>query len=464
MSTVIVRPLGPRRRRARLWGPEHPFRDDACLFLLGAAGGYSVNLVGALPGGEILALLFLPMLLLSRGKRAFNRQYLLFYLLTLGWFLGTQIADEANGIAAFNRAKGTARVVFFCIDFIALAMLINNETRKFIVFALSIVAVMLFSAKQYASDTGVAFKFGGSSSIIILALLGASYFYAKKRYRIAIGISVALMVTNLFFAFRSQVAIILVAAALTLPLFTNYGTGYGRGNPTGHNLVRVTALLVFALGSAYIANQLIKYAASRGFYEESTQQKFEKQSSGKLGVLFGGRPETLVAIQAIRDRPIVGHGSFPADFHYLELEQQLQYEYGYSDTDTTEDVDYYPVIPTHSHLTMAWVESGILGGLLWIYILVLTCQAIYRVAVTRPNLAPLYSYLLVNFVWDILYSPFGSVNRMVGAYLVLLSYHLLRAPARGPQGTGSRKPALLQARPVAPKRYLVPGLAQGLRR
>jgi O-antigen ligase len=463
MSTVIVRPLGPRRRRPLLWGREHPFRDDACLFMLGAAGAYSVNLVGALPGGEILALLFLPILLLSRGKRAFDRQYLLFYLLTLGWFLGTLIADESNGIPAFNRAKGVARVVFFCIDFIALAILINNETRKFIVFALGIAAVMLLSAKQFSDDALTAFKFGGSSTIIILSLLGASHFYAKKRYRIAIGISFALMVMNLSFAFRSQVAIILVAAVLTLPLFTNYGMGYGRGNPTGHNFLRVGALLIFALGSAYLANQLIKYAASRGLYEESTQEKFTQQANGKLGVLFGGRPETLVAIQAIRDRPIVGHGSFPADYHYLELKQLLQYENGYSDSDIPEEVDY-PVIPTHSHLTMAWVESGILGGLLWIYILALTLRAIFRVAVTRPNLAPLYSYLLVNFVWDILYSPFGSVNRMVGAYLVLLSYHLLRTPVTGAQAAGLRKPALLHARPIARKRYFVPGLANGLRR
>ena len=160
---------------------------------------------------------------------------------------------------------------------------------------------------------------------------------------------------------------------------------------------------------------------------------------------------------------MVGHGSFPADYHYIELKQQLLYENGYSESDTPEELDY-PVIPTHSHLTMAWVESGILGGLLWIYILVLTLRAIFQVAVTRPNMAPLYSYLLVNFVWDILYSPFGSVNRMVGAYLVLLGYHMLRMPVRGTQSAGPRKRAVLQARPIAPKRYLVPGLEHGLRR
>ena len=40
-------------------------------------------------------------------------------------------------------------------------------------------------------------------------------------------------------------------------------------------------------------------------------------------------------------------------------------------SDTPEDVEE-PVIPTHSHLTMAWVESGILGGVFWIYVLGLT--------------------------------------------------------------------------------------------
>ena len=97
MSTAIVRSFGSRRRPL-LWDSGQAFFSDARLFILGAAGAYSVNLVGALPGEEILLFLYLPILLLSRGKRAFDRQYLLFYLLTLGWLLGTFIADEYNGI------------------------------------------------------------------------------------------------------------------------------------------------------------------------------------------------------------------------------------------------------------------------------------------------------------------------------------------------------------------------------
>jgi O-antigen ligase len=142
----------------------------------------------------------------------------------------------------------------------------------------------------------------------------------------------------------------------------------------------------------------------------------------------GGRPETLVAIQAIRDSPIIGHGSFPFGVKYLQLKQDIQYEHGYSDSDEAEDTEF-PVIPTHSHLTLAWVEGGILGGICWIYIFVLVLRAVLRLSAQRPHMAPLYSYLLVNFLWDILYSPFGSVNRMRAAFFILLSYFILRTPA-----------------------------------
>ncbi len=141
-------------------------------------------------------------------------------------------------------------------------------------------------------------------------------------------------------------------------------------------------------------------------------------------MLVGGRPETLVAIQAIRDSPFIGHGSFPYGPKYIELSQDIQYQHGYSNTDEPEEVEF-EVIPTHSHLTMAWVESGILGGICWIYILLLTLRAVFRVSVLRPRLAPLYCYLLVGFLWDILYSPFGSVNRIWAAFYILLSYNIL---------------------------------------
>jgi O-antigen ligase len=199
--------------------------------------------------------------------------------------------------------------------------------------------------------------------------------------------------------------------------------------PTGGIPVRTLITLVLALVAAYAANSTFRYAATHGLFDESMAAKFQTQSQGDYGVLFGGRPETLVAIQAIIDSPIIGHGSFAYGEKYVELKQDIMYEHGYSDNDDPE-VLFYPTIPTHSHLTLAWVEGGILGGVCWIYIFVLTLRAILRLSSTRPALAPLYCYLLAGFLWDILYSPFGSVNRMLGAYAILVSYHLLRDPVK----------------------------------
>jgi O-antigen ligase len=431
-----VRTFGPRPRQ-RIWTSRQSFFTDLALFVIGAAGIYSVGLVGSLPGNEILLLPLLPVLLLYRGGRVFNREYFWFLVLMAGWLLGTLAADAYIDNYAINRMKGIARVVFFAFDFMALAILINHKMRRMIVFALSIVAVMLFSAREFRGDFLTEWKFGFSSAFTILALLAASHYSEKKKYKTCFAIFLLLGVLNLYFAFRSQLVIILIAGALTLPIFEDQPASRRRKKQSRPSKFRPFILLALAGGAIFISNQAIKFAAAQGFLGENTSSKFQAQSSGKLGVLFGGRPETLVAIQAIIDHPIIGHGSFAAEFKYFQLKQDLQYEYGYSDSDTPDETGG---IPTHSHLTMAWVESGILGGLLWIYILSLVLRAILQTAIHRQPLSPLYCYFLVNFVWDILFSPFGSINRLWGAYFVVLSYSLLPSAKPIPDAERSRRP------------------------
>jgi O-antigen ligase len=434
--TGAVRTFG-RRPRPVLWDSRQAFFTDLAVFVLGFAGVYSVGLVGALPGNEILLLPFLPVLLVYKGGRAFNREYFWFWLLVAGWFLGTLVADAYNDLPAVNRMKGIARVVFFAFDFMAVAILINRKTRRMIVFSLSILLYFVFSVGEFRGDFVTQWKFGYSSAFTILALLAASHYYARKKYKICIFIFLLLGALNLYFAFRSQLVILLIAGALTLPIFENQRALGRRQTRTTSSNFRNFILLALVAGAIFISDQAIKLAATQGFLGENTSSKFQAQSSGKLGVLFGGRPETLVAIQAIIDNPIIGHGSFAADPKYLALKQDLQYEYGYSDTDTPEEEGG---IPTHSHLTMAWVESGIFGGLLWFYILVLALRAILQTATNRQPLSPLYCYFLVNFVWDILFSPFGSVNRLWGAYFVLLSYSVLRSAKPVPDVERNRRP------------------------
>jgi hypothetical protein len=442
------RVIGRRRQPIRPWESREQFFTELGLFLLGAAGTYSVNLVGTLPGNEILLFPLLPVLLLAHGRRAFKRQYLWFYVLVLGWLFGTVVGDLYLGSPPARSIKGIARVVFFALDFVTLAILLNNNTRRMIIFLLSIFVQMVFIMRYFRGDFLTQWKFGGSSIVTISALLISSYFYSRRRYWICFFIVFGVAALNLIFAFRSQIATDFVSAALILPIF-GLAQKPGTRASSNKNFGRVALLLTLAGGAAYLANEAIQFAAEKGVFDESVTAKFQAQASGKLGVLVGGRPETLVAIQAIRDSPIIGHGSFAVDPKYLKLKQDIQYENGYSDTDSPEDTEE-PAIPTHSHLTMAWVESGILGGIFWIYVLGLTFRGVMKVSFTRPQLAPLYSYLLLNFVWNVLYSPFGSVNRMWAAYFILMSYHILRpsVPQAAAVSQGyARIPVHLRRRP-----------------
>ena len=429
MALAVNRMIGrPPRKVMWFWDSRESFLTDCGILLFGSSGAFSVGLIGSLPVNELLLFPLLPLALLSKGRRAFRPEYVWFYILTGGWLLGTIVADSYFSSPLQSRLKGTARVIFFVLNFIALAILINNRPRRMVMFAISIAVVTGRIGLGFAGEIGLMWKFGLSGAVAILALLVSSHYYRQKRYGISFLISIGLGGLNLYYGFRSQLVVHLISAVLILPMFENaevLRSGVRRGKGT----LRVIMLLLLAGGAAYAANTAIKYAAELGVFSESVSEKFQGQAKGDLGVLFGGRPETLVAIQAIRDSPILGHGSYPVDQKYLELKQDIQYEHGYSDSDTPDDLED-PVIPTHSHLTMAWVESGILGGICWIYIMTLTLRAVLQLGSLRPALAPLYCYLLVWFLWDILYSPFGSVNRVWAAYFIVLSYDILQIAKR----------------------------------
>jgi O-antigen ligase len=435
MRVGTVRVIGSRPKPTKLWDSREQFLAELVLFTLGAAGSYSVSLVGMLPGNEILLFPLLLVLLLSCPHRAFRREYLWFYVLALAWLFGTIVGDLYRGSSHVQSIKGIARVAFFILDFIALAALINKSGRRMMIFLISIFVQMALIMRYFRGDFLTQWKFGGSSIVTITALLISSYFYSRRRYWVCFFVVLVLATLNLVFAFRSQIATLFVSGALILPIF-NRSKDLRRRGAQANDLFKIALLLALAGGAAFLADRAIKLGADMGLFDESVTQKFQTQANGKFGVLVGGRPETLVAIQAIRDSPIIGHGSFAIDPKYLELKQELQYEYGYSDTDTPDESES-PGIPTHSHLTMAWVESGIFGGIFWIFVLGLTLRGIIKVSLTRPALAPIYSYLLLNFVWNVCYSPFGSVNRMWAAFFILMSYNILEPPT--PQASTVRR-------------------------
>jgi hypothetical protein len=102
---------------------------------------------------------------------------------------------------------------------------------------------------------------------------------------------------------------------------------------------------------------------------------------------------------------------------------EIEADYGMHPSE--EGQKYEGVIPAHSHLMAAWVDAGILGAVFWGYVLISAVESVVRATILRPPVAPFYVFVLTTFVWDILYSPFGSVRRVTESLFLVIICDLL---------------------------------------
>ena len=146
------------------------------------------------------------------------------------------------------------------------------------------------------------------------------------------------------------------------------------------------------------------------------------QSSGKYGLLVGGRSEILVSGRAIFDSPFLGHGSWAKDDKYSSLLMELRRQAGYVGGAYDEE----DLIPTHSHLLGAWVEAGLSGAIFWACILCLPMLVLFRPHREVDCMAPLSAFVAFLLIWDILFSPYGAGLRIMTPYYVIFMMTCLR--------------------------------------
>jgi hypothetical protein len=235
--------------------------------------------------------------------------------------------------------------------------------------------------------------------------------------------------------FRSPLLNFLVTMALILPVIPEH---IGRLTllPRAGSAMRVVVLAAIALSAGFAASGLVHFATSSGLVGHEAQAKNAAQLGSGVGMLLGGRSEILVSSRAVMDSPILGHGSAGRDYKYVEMWNDIQAEFGASLDLQDIEANSKGLIPTHSHLMNAWVKAGILGGIFWIFIWWLALKGIFRVAIERPSLAPLYTYMLVELLWNILFSPFGGTRRATVSLMIVIILDLLHPAATVARAAG----------------------------
>ena len=416
-----------RRQRQNEWAKS--LGGDILALFVGLGICYSIKLIGDIHINEIILVPALALLLVvNPGRlRLRKRRIGVILVLMLLWLVGQIATDIYRSVELHDWLRGQANIVIFMLDLIAITILLKGNGRRQLIFLYGLAVGITLSVRLQPGfiegGQAGAIKFAYSASLFYFVAAASCFFYQRGKYSIVGFLLFADICFNVIFNLRSLTLIIFIATCLILPVIPE-NIGRIRILPPARSRARVFVIVGITLIAGAIAGKAMTTLAASGALGDQAQQKNQLQTSAGWGILIGGRPEIIVSSQAVIDSPILGHGSWAKDAKYTRMLADIENEYGMKVSDTQES-RYDFLIPAHSHIMGAWVDAGMLGGAFWIYILILTGKSILTAARSQLPLKPTYITLLVLFVWDNMFSPFGGGARVTASFLIVLICDIL---------------------------------------
>jgi O-antigen ligase len=383
------------------------------------------DFIGQLFLMDLLALPMLAILLSLPGSaERLQRIWPILAMLAI-WLVGQVATDLVRGSVPTDFLRGWAKIGFFGLQLAVLWMWLPRRRQYFVAFALGLSVAAYFGVREEFS--GYEWKFGLDRALIffsIAALIIATMGFPRLRYlgpALFVGLSVFLLAQAARSAFGTLfIAAVVLMTALLIPRIPAL-----RRRLSGGTFV---FLLIGGTLVATGATTIYGIAVQDGLLGRDALIKYRDQTSGEVPLILGGRTESLVSVQAIADSPILGHGSWAKDPYYVGLHHAMKVRYGLPVFESERGKNQ--LIPTHSHLFGAWVEAGLAGGLFWLWVLTMPFLALYSLLKRNELLAPLVAYCAVALLWSVLFSPFGSSERIFVAFQLTLLAWTMRAGGR----------------------------------
>jgi len=365
-------------------------------FLIGASFLVPIGTRAGVTLGHVVLVALLPVTLTASWKLRTTRY--LFGAEAL-WLITSVVTDYLHGVGLHDSYLTFVRPVAIFVTYCGFLWLFKMGRRHVVAgvggfFCGVIVSSATYQAGNFALDP---WKYGVGDPVT-LALVGCAG-WALLRHRTALAtelVGVALM-TNLLLGFRSEMGVVLVAAAVA-------GVAGTRRARDHRWAIKLGLLVAVVLAVGY---PLYGALASSGHLGVEQQYKWERQSQVTGGALIGARPEFVSASIIISQSPILGRGTgFSVDLgtqaRFLERLNQLGITVGPDQTQFFFGQGVY----LHSCIFQTWAESGILSLpamlLPWALLLRAAGRAV-RVG-SRP-MALIFAVLAAQFTWDLLFSP-----------------------------------------------------------
>jgi hypothetical protein len=402
---------------------------DIFILLCGTVGRISVKVVGDLYITELLFALAI-VIYFKNGTSLFRSLSGVVFIVLFTWLLSQIITDVYMSTPFDDWTRGWSEIVFFGIDLAGLILLTELRLRRIVIFIVGfalayLLQALFFPLAAQASDdfAGGLWKFGLTAFFTPMAAVLTMNAGLRRMLGTA-GEFVPLIligVVNLALNNRGSFGIAMAAVA-----FGMVKRAVDLRPGLRASVTPVTFAVLIGCGVAFSQGMIAIYsvAAENNLLGEAAKEKYEAQTSGDLGLLLGGRAESLGSTQAILDSPIIGHGSWARDITYTVLMVEILEANGVKiEGDPYED----DLIPTHSHILGSWVEAGFLGGVFWIFVLAITVGALYRSLKLADAPATFIAYFLFSALWSLAFSPFANTARIGDAVSLCLVLSIWRS-------------------------------------
>ena len=420
--------------------------SNLMLLFLGAFSLTQVHVVGYLGISELVVFILAPFVLIqdlpTLRRDGFVPLLLFVVLAMLGCLIGTIVNGADFG--AFMRGFASLYACF-AIPVVLHRYLRNNFSGlKWVLIGIAISTFLTIFFFKKEIEVGLVAE--GIDNAIDLSMSSPLFWTSKLKPWITLPTMAFYYKTPLMYSWFSPLLVAVIAlfyseggtgrsAALTAILAVVF---IGIGGKSRTKMMRLGKHAVMFFVSLIFMMLLFKicysHLAESGMLGEAAEVKYKHQTRGGTGIInliMGGRAEVGVCLLACRDKPILGHGPWAMDTHGYWGEYLAKFgveedyiRYMQSSMLTTGG----NIIPTHSILLGAWVWYGVLGALLWVYVLWLLFVHLRKTIFVIPQWFGYFAVSVPGVVWDIFFSPFG--NRF-GLLLLVTCVLLARAVSRG---------------------------------
>lgn len=379
-------------------------RTDKLVLLLGFLVTVKVRIVGMFSVAELILMFILFIHNCSSYKH--NKYVRRLHVFAITWLLGTIISNYYNNIDQIDFIKGTFFLIVLLLIIPPVYELLYEKPERLVLFYLGYGFGQLL-APYTTTENDLSGSLLADVYIfyaVMFFISGIAYYlYLKGMRNFGLYLRYGIAVVGLFNMARNP--FLMGSIAFLLLLLIKNDSDYDVETARSVFQRKIPRYFLIAFFALFIADSIYEPLAANGTLGKDAQKKYFKQKLSGGNVLEGGRRETFMGIQLIKENPIWGYGSYAKDrkntFHRrYAAEHKIEYK-----SKGTKDI----LLPSHSHIVGAWMQNGILGGVFWIYVLWM-CWKVFKSGciMCEPRMLCLLMFQSCSFLWDICFSPFGD--------------------------------------------------------